>query len=80
MDGIEEMLETKGSFSDKVIDYCKKNELTYVEGLQEYLISVGIEIEDAPALLTNELKALIYKEATDKNMFKISAQKITFDD
>lgn len=80
MIGIEQMLETKATFSEKVIEFCQKNELSLLEGLTEFIQEKGIEAEDVSSLLTNELKALLHKEALDLNMFKPSKAKVKFDD
>ena len=80
MIGLEQMLETKASFSEKVIQFCKENDMTLMEGLTEYIQTRGIETEDVPSLLTNEFKAMIHKEASDLNMFRRNNGKVQFDD
>lgn len=80
MNGIERMLETKASFSEKVLEFCKQNDLPLLEGLTEYIQSRGIETEDVPSLLTNELKVLLHKEAVDLNMFRLPGNKVKFDE
>lgn len=77
---IDEMLETKASFSEKVLNYCKQKELPLLEGLTSYLQVMGIETEDAPGLLTNELKAMLHKEAIELNLFKPTGEKVKFDE
>jgi hypothetical protein len=77
---IETMLETKATFSEKVLAFCDENELSLIEGLVEFISTRGIEVEDVSSLLTNELKALIHKEAVDLNMFRHCHRKVQFDD
>ncbi len=74
------MLETKASFSEKVLYFAKQNELSLLDGLAEYCVTKGIETEDVSSLLTNEFKALLHKEALDLNMFRSYNQKVKFDD
>jgi hypothetical protein len=73
------MLETKSSFSEKVLHFAKQNDLSILDGLSEYCRSKGIETEDVSSLLTNEFKALLHKEALDRNMFRSRHQKVKFD-
>ena len=74
-------LETKATFSSKVLQFCSQNEFTLLEGLQEYIQNRRIEFEDVPNLLTNEFKAMLQKEAIDLNMFKAkTTSKVTFDE
>lgn len=80
MNGIQEMLETKASFSEKVLYFAKQNDLSLLDGLAEYCVTKGIETEDVSSLLTNEFKALLHKEASDLNMFRSNNQKVKFDD
>lgn len=80
MIGLQEMLETKASFSDKVLHFARQNDLSILDGLVEYCRSKGIETEDVSSLLTNEFKALLHKEALDLNMFRSGVQKVKFDD
>lgn len=79
MIGIEHMLETKATFSDKVSQFAKQNDLSLLDGLAEYCKVNGIETEDVSPLLTNEFKALLHKEAVDMNMFRSSFSKVKFD-
>ena len=79
MIGIQQMLETKASFSEKVISFARQNELSLLDGLVEYCRGKGIETEDVSSLLTNEFKALLHKEASDMNMFRSKAHKVKFD-
>lgn len=80
MIGIQEMLETKASFSEKVINFARQNDLSLLDGLAEYCRTKGIETEDVTSLLTNEFKALLHKEAIDMNMFRLRGHKVKFDD
>lgn len=75
-----DMIETKASFSLKLIQFCEANDLSFIEGISEYIQRQKIEIEDIPSLLTNELKALIRKEAVDLNMFRSPGKKVRFDE
>jgi predicted methyltransferase len=79
MIGINQMLESKASFTEKVLEFIKQNELSFIDGLAEYCKSKGIETEEVSSLLTNEFKALLHKEAVDMNMFRYKAQKVKFD-
>lgn len=81
MIGLEQMLETKATFSEKVIQFCKDNDFTLLEGLAEYTQSQGIECEDVSALLTNEFKAMLKKEAADlKFPGYYNRKQVMFDD
>jgi hypothetical protein len=79
MIGIADMLETKATFSDKIIQFAKQNELSLLDGLAEYCKANLIETEDVSPLLTNEFKAMLHKEAVDLNMFRSTNQKVKFD-
>lgn len=79
MIGIEQMLETKATFSEKITEFARQNELSILDGLAEYCKTKGIEVEDVVPLLTNEFKAILHKEATDLNMFRNSKLKVKFD-
>jgi hypothetical protein len=74
------MLETKASFSEKILNFARANDLSILDGLTDYCRSKGIETEDVSSLLTNEFKALLHKEASDMNMFRSNSQKVKFDD
>lgn len=80
MIGIQEMLENKASFSQKIINFAEENGLSLLDGLTAYCNANKIEIEDVPSLLTNEFKALLHKEAVDLNLFRLKAKKVIFDD
>lgn len=80
MSFFRDMIETKATFSLKLTEFCEANGLSFIEGISEYIQRHKIEIEDIPSLLTNELKALIRKEAVDLNMFRTPGKKVKFDD
>lgn len=73
------MLETKATFSEKIVIFARRNELSLLDALAEYCKRSGIETEDVSHLLTNEFKALLHKEAVDMNMFRSNGQKVKFD-
>lgn len=81
MIGLEQMIETKATFSEKVIQFCKDNNFTLLEGLAEYTQAKGIDCEDVSSLLTNEFKALLKKEAGDlKFPGYYNRKRVMFDD
>lgn len=80
MSNIDDLLETRATFTDKVLDFCDENDLDLLEGLTEYINIKGIEIEDVSSLITNEFKAMLRKEAVNLNMFRTTNVKVQFDD
>jgi predicted methyltransferase len=80
MIGLIEMLESKASFTEKVLKFIKQNDLSYIDGLSDYCKNKSIELEEVASLLTNEFKALLHKEAVDMNMFRYKSNKVKFDD
>lgn len=80
MISIDQMFENKASFSEKILQFARQNELPLLDALTEYCQTKGIETEDVVGLLTNEFKAMLHKEAVDMNMFRYRAKKVKFDD
>ena len=76
---VYDMLENKASFSSKIIELAKRNEITLLDALTEYCKTNKIECEDIVGLLTNEFKALLHKEAVDLNIFRTKTSKFRFD-
>jgi hypothetical protein len=76
----EIILESKSSFSEKIIKFAQLNELHLLDALTEYCRNKRVEIEEVENLLTNEFKAMLYKEAVNLNMFRQQNVKVQFDE
>lgn len=79
MSNIEDILENKTSFSEKIIQLAKKNDLSLLDSLSEHCKRQDIELEDAIGLLSNEFKKMLHKEAIDLNIIRSKNQKVRFD-